>query len=594
MANPIESVKTKISRAKRFTVKGATLTKPKRTLGDRCNKHVSEYIDLEFGGNYVRDDGKPIVSMTQQEAIIVYHPINKVTQEVDESVVRIGVDVNVVGVESILQMTLSLLREANIKISKLYSVDQEVIIQYYTSNSSTQNHIVSSTKLKMLEKVIIEAMREDASDIDINVIPEKSTSIMMKIHGIKRLKKCPFSQNIGHEVIQAMLQKSDTEIPSINLTSSSKLDPVDFSYIVNISGSKVLLRCNLKKASINNKLCLSMRLSVFNPNMKKKSLKELGYSEAVSFRLTQLVSRTSGLFLITGITGSGKTTTATSLWNDYMRSSYIKSLGFTKTLLCLDDPTESEISGANHFELGASGGVEKRISESNNYIRSFLRSSPDAISIGEIRDQTLLAATMEAARTGHVCGSTMHVSSWPSVFSRIQEDFGIKTNQILLNNLMLFIVTQKLVPKLCPDCALTVGAALKTGNTQSTKSRLVESFFGKSESDRYLYANSHSNSNCSTCKGIGVIGRHMVYECFDFAEHNNDVVDLLLDYKLAQAYKLWSNKPSNGVEGEPIGNMIYKYFKKGEIDSYLAYTLLQEHKPSDVLINSEELNYAIS
>lgn len=585
---------SEIPKAKRFKVKGGGHRTRKKSLRDRCAKEVSEYVDLGVGCNYVRDDGKSVVSLTQQEAIIVFHPLSKSTGEADMSMVFIGVDLLVEGVESIFVMTIRLLQETGVKIGKLYSVTHEVILQYYATYSTSFDQSVSSTKLKMLEKVIVVAMDEEASDIDFKVIPERTTTIEMKIHGIKRLKKCPFNQKIGHEVIQAMLQKSETDMPSINLTSSSKIKPVDFSYIVNISGSKVLLRCNLKKESINSRLILSMRMSVFNPNIKKKALKELGFSDAVGFRLSQLVSRTSGLFLITGITGSGKTTTATSLWNEYMRSSYIQSLGYTKTLLCLDDPTEAEISGASHFELGATGSVDNRIEEANNYIRAFLRSSPDAISIGEIRDKTLLAATMEAARTGHVCGSTMHVSSWKSVFSRIQEDFGIGTRQILLNNLMLFIVTQKLVPKLCPDCALTVGAALKSGNTSSMKSSHVESFFGSVNADKYLYANSHTNSNCKTCKGIGVIGRHMVYECFDFAEHNNDVIELLLNYQLANAYKVWSNKDSNGIDGEPIGNMIYHYFKKGEIDSYLAYTLLHEHRPSDRLIKSEGLKYAIS
>ncbi|MFK5892229.1 MAG: ATPase, T2SS/T4P/T4SS family [Pseudomonadota bacterium] len=582
------------SKANKFKVKGKVSSIKRRPLSDKCQKHVSEYSDLAFGCDYMQPNGKPIVSMSQQEAIIVYHPVNKISQEVDETIVYIGVDVNIVGVESILQMTWRLLQESTVKVKGLISVDPDIISQYYSSNTNDTKPVVSSSKLKMLESIIKQAINDDASDIDINVIPGKSTSVMMKIHGIKRLVKCPFNQKIGHEVIGAMVQKTDTEMPQINFMSSASMKPVDFSYIVNFSGSKVLLRCNLKKASINNKHCLSMRLSVFNPNIKRKSLINLGYNKKVAFRLSQLVSRTSGLFLITGITGSGKTTTATALWNEYMRTYYIQNLGFTKTLLCLDDPTEYEISGASHFELGAVGGDAERSVEANNYIKAFLRSSPDAISIGEIRDKTLLSATMEAARTGHVCGSTMHVSTWSSVFSRIQEDFGINTNQILLNNLMLFIVTQKLVPKLCSDCALTIGKALKSGNIQNYKSKQVVKFFGEKNQDKYLYANSHSRSDCHKCKGTGVIGRHMVYEVFDFAEHNNDIRDLLLDYKLVEAYKKWSNKESNGIEGEPIGNMIYGYFKKGAIDSYLAYSLLQEHRPSESVILQEGLEYANS
>jgi type IV pilus assembly protein PilB len=177
-------------------------------------------------------------------------------------------------------------------------------------------------------------------------------------------------------------------------------------------------------------------LRIASKNGFTRDKRELGFTEDELVRYDKMIAQPHGIILITGPTGSGKTTTLYSMITSLNKEGV--------NLISIEDPVEAHIEGANQVQVN-----DKVNLTFANALRSILRQDPDIIMVGEIRDQETAEIAVKASITGHLVGSTIHTNSAAGTVTRMT-DMGVEP--YLLSEALAGIIAQRLVRRLCPDC----------------------------------------------------------------------------------------------------------------------------------------------
>jgi type IV pilus assembly protein PilB len=214
-------------------------------------------------------------------------------------------------------------------------------------------------------------------------------------------------------------------------------------------------------------------------------LDELGFSEEVLNQFKQLVRKTSGIILVTGPTGSGKTTTLYALLN------MINSKD--KNIITIEDPVEYRLPLIRQTQINTKAGITFATG-----LRSILRQDPDIIMVGEIRDLETSEIAMQSALTGHLVLSTLHTNDAPEAISRLM-DIGVEP--YLISSSVIGVLAQRLVRTICPDC--------KTPYQIDPKSM---SDLGEAVSNMKGPLTLYRGKGCKNCKQSGYRGRSGIYE----------------------------------------------------------------------------------
>ncbi|MBI4809058.1 MAG: type II/IV secretion system protein [Nitrosomonadales bacterium] len=197
-------------------------------------------------------------------------------------------------------------------------------------------------------------------------------------------------------------------------------------------GQEIELRLSTLPTAFGEKLVMR----IFDPEVLVRDFSELGFSDDDRVRWEQMTSRPNGIILVTGPTGSGKTTTLYST---------LKSLATPEVNVCtLEDPIEMVEPAFNQMQIQT--GLDLTFAEG---VRALMRQDPDIIMVGEIRDLETADMAIQAALTGHLVISTLHTNDAPSAITRLL-DLGVPS--YLLNATLLGIMAQRLVRTLCPHC----------------------------------------------------------------------------------------------------------------------------------------------
>jgi len=197
-------------------------------------------------------------------------------------------------------------------------------------------------------------------------------------------------------------------------------------------GDEVELRLSTMPTAFGEKLVMR----IFNPDVLVKDFTELGFSEDDKRRWNQLIGRPHGIVLVTGPTGSGKTTTLYST---------LKQLATPDVNVCtIEDPIEMVEPQFNQMQVQAGIGLDFA-----SGVRTLMRQDPDIIMVGEIRDMETAEMAVQAALTGHLVLSTLHTNDAPSAITRLL-DIGVEP--FLLHSTVLGVLAQRLVRTLCPHC----------------------------------------------------------------------------------------------------------------------------------------------
>jgi len=230
-----------------------------------------------------------------------------------------------------------------------------------------------------------------------------------------------------------------------------------------------------------------MVIRILDRVLQTISLDSLGFEPSMLHKFQQLMQRQSGFFLVTGPTGSGKTTTL------YAALSFLHNS--ERNIVTLEDPVEYSLHGITQAQINVPAGFtfEKGI-------RSLVRQDPDIIMVGEIRDKITARIAIEAALTGHLVLSTLHTADAPSAIMRLM-DMGIEP--FLLNAALSGILAQRLVRKLCVDC--------RTSRTATAEEKRLLKNYGIGSDVIY------ESSGCAACDNLGYKGRVAIFELLEIS-----------------------------------------------------------------------------
>jgi len=283
--------------------------------------------------------------------------------------------------------------------------------------------------IRMINALLTQALRETASDIHIEPF-EKISVVRFRIDGtlrdVVRPKKAIHAALISRIKIMAQLDIAEKRLPQdgrIALRIGGRAVDVRVSTLPTGHGERAVLRLLDKEAG---------RLDLIN----------LGMSDAMAPHFNELIKQPHGIVLVTGPTGSGKTTTL------YAALSRLNAS--TTNILTVEDPIEYELPGIGQTQVNAR--IDMTFAKA---LRAILRQDPDVIMIGEIRDLETAQIAVQASLTGHLVLATLHTNDAAAAVTRLL-DMGIEP--FLLSSSLLGVVAQRLVRKLCVHCRRQDGA----------------------------------------------------------------------------------------------------------------------------------------
>ena len=324
---------------------------------------------------------------------------------------------------------------------------------------------------KWVNLMFLDAILDKASDIHLEPF-EDGFKIRYRIDGILYEKISPPKQ-LGVPITSRIKVMSSIDI------SERKL-PQDGRIQLNVGGALI----DLRVSTLPTKYGESVVMRLLNKSAVSLNLETLGFRPEELKLIHQLLNKPNGIILVTGPTGSGKTTTL------YGALNHLNDIG-TK-IITTEDPVEYDIDGLIQVQINQSIGVDFA-----NCLRSILRQDPDIILVGEIRDEETARIAIQASLTGHLVFSTLHTNDAPTTVTRLID---IGTKPYLIAATLEAVISQRLVRKICTSCKEEYEPADESLlELNLTKADVKEKRFFRGK-------------GCNNCNNIGYKGRMGIYE----------------------------------------------------------------------------------
>jgi MSHA biogenesis protein MshE len=348
--------------------------------------------------------------------------------------------------------------------------------------------------VKLLQTVFEDAVQQRASDIHIEP-QEKKLQIRFRIDGVMHL------QTQADPKIAAALALRLKLMSSLDI--SEKRLPQDGRFGVRVRNTQIDVRLSTMPTQYGE----SSVMRLLNQSTGVLGIDRIGMPAEMVERMRTVINRTSGMVLVTGPTGSGKTTTLYAALSELNTPE--------RKIITVEDPVEYRLPGINQVQVN-----EKIDLGFERVLRSALRQDPDVILIGEMRDKATVETGMRAAMTGHMVFSTLHTNDAVSTPVRLI-DMGAPRYMVALS--LQLVLAQRLVSVVCASCA-------KEHKLAPNEREWLRLEFGDAV-DRHRYV---SGSGCSHCNGTGFSGRTGVYEMLEMtnpvvAAANSDDVQAFIN-----------------------------------------------------------------
>ena len=344
---------------------------------------------------------------------------------------------------------------------------------------NTNPDIASSPAARFVESIIEEAVNIGASDIHIEP-NENNVVVRYRIDGDLH-EKSTFSTDFFPSISTRIKILADIDIAEKRIPQDGHIsqmvgkDRYDFrvSTLPTIHGEKFVIR-------------------ILDKRIFSLSLKELNFSKTVNETIDRILHHPHGIILLTGPTGSGKTTTLYSFLRELNKP--------TVNIVTIEDPVEFSMDGINQIQVNNKADLTFATS-----LRSILRQDPDIIMVGEIRDEETAQIAIRAAITGHLVLSTLHTNEAPGAVTRLV-DMGVPS--YLVSDALVAVISQRLLKRLCPHCRKPV--------TTTPEQRKV---LGLKENTTI-----YEKNGCPYCNGTGYKGRFAVHEIMYMNDELRDIV----------------------------------------------------------------------
>ncbi len=325
--------------------------------------------------------------------------------------------------------------------------------------------------IRLVHLIIQEAVNMRASDIHIEPFAER-VRIRYRIDGVCMERDSPPRRLLASIVSRIKIMGS--------IDIAEKRRPQDGRIKMHVAGKDIDLRVSILPTSHGQ----SVVMRILDRENIKVGLRDLGFGDEDWKRFSQLIKRPNGILLVTGPTGSGKTTTLYAALNELNRPDV--------KIITAEDPVEYYLPGINQCEVRAKIGMTfARI------IRAMLRQNPNILLVGEIRDNETAQTAIQASLTGHLVFSTLHTNDAPSAITRLV-DIGVQP--FLVASSIIGIMAQRLVRKVCPKCRQRYEPSPTVLKSLGLKPEIAKK------------ANFMKGKGCSYCNKSGYRGRMGIYE----------------------------------------------------------------------------------
>ena len=297
------------------------------------------------------------------------------------------------------------------------------LLDFIRNSQDLLSNEESAPVVKLVNSLFFQAIKKGASDIHIETL-EKKGEVRLRINGALK-KHLDIDKNITGLVISRIKVIS-------NLDIAERRVPQDGRTQVSISGNTLDIRVSVLPTYHGERVV--MRLLMTSESIP--TLKTLGFTDDITKDLNRLLTHPHGMILVTGPTGSGKSTTLHACLQHIATPD--------KNIITVEDPVEYNAENVNQIQVNAKVGLTFAAG-----LRSILRQDPDIIMVGEIRDAETADISLRSALTGHLMLSTLHTNDATSAISRLM-DMGIE--DFLLTSTLLGVLAQRLTRKLCVNC----------------------------------------------------------------------------------------------------------------------------------------------
>jgi len=337
--------------------------------------------------------------------------------------------------------------------------------------------------IKYVHMVISEALKRRASDIHMEPL-EKRFRVRYRIDGVLHEVENP-PKRLQPSIVSRIKLMS-------NVSIAEKRVPQDGRINIKV-GAKVI---DLRVSTLPTAFGESIVMRILDKESLRLGLPELGFFSDDQAAFERIIALPDGVFLVTGPTGSGKSTTLYSALN------YINHPD--RKIITVEDPVEYEMAGVNQVQVRREVGMTFAAA-----LRSMLRQAPNIIMVGEIRDKETAEIAINAALTGHMVFSTLHTNDAPSAVSRLI-DIGIKP--FLVAAAVRAVLAQRLVRRNCPNCRASCEHDEKLLNSLGIRpDQISDSSFMKGQ-------------GCLKCNGTGFRGRVGIFEMFTVNEELQSMI----------------------------------------------------------------------
>ena len=330
--------------------------------------------------------------------------------------------------------------------------------------------------VKIVNLILVQALKEKASDIHIEPF-EKTIKLRYRVDG---------------NLVEASSPPKSIQLPMASrikilagLDIAERRLPQDGRFRIRVSGKEIDLRVSMLPTVHGEKIVIR----ILDKSALSGSVSMLGLDETTLGIFKKAIDAPHGMLLVTGPTGSGKTTTLYSVLHELNSPEY--------NIVTVEDPVEYQLPGVNQVAVRTEMGLTFA-----GALRSILRQDPDIVMIGEIRDQETADIAVKAALTGHQVLSTLHTNDAAGAISRL-DDMGIEP--FLISSSVILTCAQRLVRRICPNCKEEFVPEPELFQKLDVPEMVGETFF--------------RGAGCDRCKGRGYSGRAAVMEVLPISEN---------------------------------------------------------------------------